>query len=246
MVLRWVLAALLTGALGTAGLRAAEAPFTPAQRDEVVAILRDALTRDPTILRDALAAMQADDTRRAESATREMLARVRDHLVTPADPVAGNPLATATVVVFFDTRCPYCRQLLPVLSELVRTDPAVRVVYKDLPILGPSSVLESRALLSAQVQGGYFRLLPVLMANTAPANRDTLRADGDRAGLDGGLVVRDMDDPKVAKRLDANAALARELNLEGTPAIVVGDRLVPGAMEIGDLRKLVAEVRAGR
>ena len=86
----------------------------------------------------------------------------------------------------------------------------------------------------------------MLMSNTAPANRDTLRADADRAGLDGGLVVRNMDDPVLKTRLDANMALARELNLEGTPLIVVGDHLVPGAMDIGDLRRLLADARAGR
>ena len=244
MGLRWLITAALVFAANS--VRADEPVFTPAQRGEIVTILRDALVRDPSILRDATAAVQADDQRRQEAAGRAAVARVRDRLVIPADAVAGNPLGTTTLVVFYDTRCPYCRQLLPTLAELVRTDPDVRVVYKDLPILGPSSVLESRALMSAQGQGGYFKLQQVLMANTAPANRDTLRADADRAGLDGGLVVRNMDDPVVKTRLDANMALARELNLEGTPLIVVGDHLVPGAMDIGDLRRLLADVRTGR
>ena len=244
MRMRWLLMA--TALVAASSARADEPAFTPAQRSEIVAILHDALVRDPSILRDAMATVQADDQRQQEAAGRAAVARVRDRLVTPADPVAGNPLAATTLVVFYDTRCPYCRQLLPTLAELTRTDPDVRVVFKDLPILGPSSVLESRALMSAQGQGGYFKLQPVLMGNTAPANRDTLRADADRAGLDGGLVVRNMDDPALKVRLDANMALARELNLEGTPMIVAGDHLIPGAMDIGDLRRLLADVRAGK
>ena len=244
IVLRWLLAVVL--ALGPAAAFADDAGFTPAQRSEIVAVLRDALKRDPSILREATAALQADDQRQQELASHAAVARVRDRLISPADPVAGNPFGTATLVVFYDTRCPYCRQLLPHLDELIRTDPGVRVVYKDLPILGPSSVLEARALMSAQAQGGYFTLLPALMGNTAPANRDTLRADADRVGLDGGLVVRNMDDPAIKKRLDATLALAQELHLEGTPAIVAGDHLVPGAMDIGDLRQLVADLRAGK
>ena len=247
MLIRWLLAAMLAWTTAQSGAVAADSPaFTPAQRNAIVTILREALQRDPSILRDATTALQADDARRQAEATRALIAGVRDRLVTPADPVAGNPFATTTLVVFFDTRCPYCRQLMPTLADLVRADPGVRVIYKDLPILGPSSVLESRALLSAQGQGGYFKLLPVLMSNTTPANRDTLRADADRVGLDGGQVVRNMDDPAIKARLDANMALARELNLEGTPAIIAGDHLIPGAMESADLRQLVADVRAGK
>jgi len=224
---------------------AASQSLTAAQRTEVIGILREALRTDPSILREALLAIQADDTRREETATRDTIARLAGSLVDPADPVAGNPLGNVTIVEFYDTRCPYCRRMLPTHAELLRVDPNVRIVFKDLPILGPASQLESRALLAAQRQGGYFKLQQVVMHDTAPPTRDTLRAEADRLGLDGGRLVRDMDDPAIKARLDANIALAQQIGLQGTPALIIGKKLFAGLIELGDLQQAVATARIG-
>ncbi len=222
------------------------AALTQAQRAEVVAILRDALRGDPGILRDAIAALQADDDRRRDGAQADVLALLAGKLLDPADPVAGNPLATVTLVEFYDTRCPYCRRMMGVVDELLRTDPGVRVVFKDLPILGPASQLESRALLAAQRQGGYLRLRGAIMRAGGPPTRDTLQAEAERQGLDGAMLLRDMDDPAIKARLDANVALAQQIGLQGTPALVIGNRLIPGAVDLVELRAAIAEARAVR
>jgi len=235
-------------ALSTAGplagpVLAADPPaLTPAQRADVVAILRDTLRTDPGILRDALAALQADDDRRHDTAQADVLQLLAD----PADPVAGNPAAAVTLVEFYDTRCPYCRRMMGVTEELLRTDPGVRIVFKDLPILGPASQLESRALLAAQRQGGYLRLQAAVMRTSAPSTRASLQAEAERQGLDSAALLRDMDDPAIKARLDANIALAQQIGLQGTPAMVIGTRLIPGAVALDDLRAAVAEARAGR
>lgn len=228
------------------GRPAAAQPFTPAQRAEVAAVLRDALRSDPSLLRDAIRAMQADDARQQAQATRDMLALLEPQLATDADPVAGNPQGDVTVVEFYDTRCPYCRQMMGTTSELLRRDAGVRVVWKDLPILGANSLLEARALLAAQRQGGYAPMQASVMRGGPPPTRDSLRAEADRLGLDGARLLRDMDDPAVKARLDANIALAQQLGIQGTPALVVGRRLLAGAVDIGDLQAAVTEARAGR
>lgn len=220
--------------------------LTPAQRAEVVGILRDALRADPSLLRDALAALQADDDRRRDGAQSDVLMLLAGKLVDPADPIAGNPLAAVTLVEFYDTRCPYCRRLMATTDELLRTDPGVRIVFKDLPILGAASRLESVALLAAQRQGGYLRLQAAVMRAGIPPTRDTLREEAERQGLDGAALLRDMDDPALKARLDANVALAQQIGLQGTPALVIGTRLIPGAVDLADLRAAVADARAGR
>ena len=217
--------------------------LTPAQRSEVIGVLREALRTDPSILREALLALQADDARREEMATQNTLARLSGSLVDPADPVLGNPMANVTVVEFYDTRCPYCRRMLPTHAALLQADPNVRIVFKDLPILGPASQLESRALLAAQRQGGYFKMQDAVMRDSAPPTRDTLRAMAERLGLDGGRLLRDMDDPAIKARLDANIALAQQIGLQGTPALIVGKKLFAGLIELGDLRQAVAAAR---
>lgn len=221
-------------------------PFTPGQRQEVVSILRDALRSDPSLLRDAIRAMQADDARQQDQLMRDTLTLLQPQLVSPADPVAGNPQGDVTVVEFYDTRCPYCRRMMGTTADLVRLDSGVRVVWKDLPILGPNSQLEARALLAAQRQGGYEKLQASIMRGGPAPTRDTLKAEADRLGLNGAQVLRDMDDPAVQARLDANIALAQQLGIQGTPALVVGQKLLAGAVDLADLRAAVADARAGR
>ena len=242
-----LLPALLLATSIAGPVLAADAPaLTPAQRAEVVAILRETLRTDPGILRDALAALQADEDRQHDTAQADVLRLLAGKLVAPADPTAGNPAATVTLVEFYDTRCPYCRRMMGATEELLRTDPGVRIVFKDLPILGPASQLESRALLAAQRQGGYLRLQAAVMRTSAPSTSDSLRAEAERQGLDGAALLRDMDDPAIKARLDANIALAQQIGIQGTPAMVIGAHLIPGAVSLDDLRAAVAEARTGR
>ncbi len=241
--MRRALPLALFAALLLPGLPALADSFTPAQREEIVRVVRDALRSDPTILREALTALQADDAGRQEKATSDTLARIGPSLVDPSDPVAGNPFGDVTLIEFYDTRCPYCRRMLPVMADFLRAEPNVRVVMKDLPILGPTSQLESRALLAAQRQGGYFKLQEVLMHSGAPSTRDTIRAAADQIGLDGGRIVRDMDDPAIKSRLETNIALAQQIGVQGTPALIIGHRMLAGAAELAELQQAVADAR---
>ena len=151
-----------------------------------------------------------------------------------------------SVVEFFDVRCGYCRKLQPAMAELLRSDPNVRLVLKDLPILGPASVLGSKALIAAQSQGGYAKLRDLLMTQAAPPTVESIRADAQRLGLDADRLLREMDSPAVAKRIEANLALAARLGIQGTPAMVVGDVLIPGAVDVAELQQSVQQARATR
>lgn len=223
--------------------RAAE--FTPAQRAEIVRIVREALKQDPSILRDAVVALQADEGERSQQASREAIAHARGELVTPADPVAGDPQGDVTIVEFFDTRCPYCRKLEPVMDSFLAKDHRVRLVYKDLPILGPASVLGTKALLAAEKQGAYVKMREAVMKLPPDTTLPAIEASARALGLDWPRLARDMDDPAVQARIDANIKLAHDLGIQGTPALVIGSDLVPGALELPELQKAVADARHG-
>jgi protein-disulfide isomerase len=243
-----LLAAALLALLLTAGAqRSAQGQgtgFTPPQRQEIVGILREALREDPTILRDALAAMEMAEQRDREGQARSGIARNRAALVgNPADPVRGNPAGAITVVEFFDARCPYCKRMVPALNELVRRNRDVRLVSKDLPILGPNSVLASRALLASQRQGKYAEYHDALLTTREDLTEPVLKREAEKLGLNWARLRTDMDLPEIRQRLDANLALAREIGIEGTPAFVVGDRLAPGALDLAALEQLVAAAR---
>ena len=116
--------------------------FNEAQRAEIVGILRDALRSDPSILREALEGLEAADRREREGLGRAAITANAEALFRdPADPAIGNPRGAVTVVEFFDPRCAYCKRMRPVVEELLRRQRDVRWVLKDLPILGPGSVL---------------------------------------------------------------------------------------------------------
>jgi protein-disulfide isomerase len=227
-------------------MTASAAEFTPAQRAEIVQILRDALKRDPSILRDAVTALQAEDGERQQAASQAAIAAARDKLIDPADPVAGNPKGDVTIVEFFDTRCPYCRKLEPSMAELLAKDHGVRLIYKDLPILGPASLLGSKALLAAQKQGGYEKLRDAVMALPPDTTRPMIQVAAQKLGLDWKRLEHDMDDPAVAARIQGNLKLAHDLGIEGTPAMVIGTTLIPGAMDAAELRKAVATERGAK
>jgi len=218
--------------------------FTPEQRQEIIGILREALKTDPSILREALETLRDSQTRDRQEAQRNAIAAHAEALFRdPADPVRGNPEGRITLVEFFDARCGYCKQLHPTLTELMRWAPDLRVVLKDLPILGPNSVLASRALLAAQRQGKYAPLHDALLRLREEPTEPVLKREAERLGLDWARLRRDMDDPAIARRLEANIRLAQALSIEGTPALVIGDSLVPGAVDLATLERLVAEQR---
>jgi protein-disulfide isomerase len=249
--LRPMAAALALIAALSAGAARADSPlpFTPAQRNAIIAIMRDALVRDPTILRDAIQAMQTAAAREAEAASRKAITAAGPSLVSPADPIEGNPRGDVTVVEFFDTRCPYCRKLNPTVAALLASDHGVRLVLKDLPILGPPSVVGSRALLAAmrqrdQIPDAYDRLRAAIMAPGMVETTEAIVLAAQRMGLDPNRLRQDMSDPAIQQQLDANVALAQSLHVDGTPGLVIGSRLIPGAVDLSELRQAVADARA--
>lgn len=232
-------------AQGPAPAPPAATGFTPDQRAEILGILRQALREDPTILREALAGLEAADQRDRAEAQRAAIAQHAEALFGDAtDPSKGNPRGNLTIVEFFDARCGYCKQLHPAMEALLRRDPNIRVVLKDLPVLGPGSVLASRALLAAQRQGRYPALYDALMVLRGEPTEAVLRQQAERVGLDWSRLRRDMEDPAVQARIDRNLRLAQGLGIEGTPALIIGQTLVPGAIELPALERLVAEARA--
>ena len=122
------------------------------------------------------------------------------------------------------------------MAELLARDHGVRLVYKDLPILGPASVLGSKALLAAQKQGGYEKLRAAIMAAPPQTTEAIIQEAAQRLGLDWKRLRHDMDDPAIQARI----------GIEGTPALVIGGDLIPGAVDLADLRKAVTTARGAQ
>jgi protein-disulfide isomerase len=241
------LAPLLLMGFLAAGCSESEAPkAAKLPKEEVEKLLRDYILHNPEVIlksvRDHQAKQQANKTARAK----KQLEDKQDELTrSPGSPVAGNPGGDVTVVEFFDYRCGYCRKSFPALLELERTDPKVRIVFKEFPILGPQSLFAARAALAARAQGKYFALHKAMMSGRVPISEKGIMAAVKSLGIDADKLKKDMDAPAVAAELRQNNQLAAALGVRGTPAFIVGKQLSPGAATIARLRQLVRQARSG-
>ncbi len=239
---RLLLAACLFATLSPA--RAQNAAFTPDQRAQIIQIIRDALKADPSILRDAVTSLQADDAARDAADSKSRIAAAHAELFAkPGDPVAGNPQGDVTIVEFYDPRCPYCRRMVPTIDSLLRQDHGLRLVYKDIPVLGPASTTEARAILAAQNQGAYLKMQAALMSNAAEPSDSMIHDTAKGLGLDPTKLKSDMGSAAITGKLQQNLALAHTLKVEGTPVFIVGDQMIPGAVDEANLKTLIAAAR---
>lgn len=240
--------AVATAAPG-AGHAADSSSFTPAQRQEIVEIMRNALKTDPTILSDAITALRNNASAAQQNAARNALESHRADLLTPAasDAILGNATGHTTVVEFYDPRCPYCRKVLPDLDRLTKEDRDLRIVEKVIPVLGHNSLIASQAMVAAFVQGGqaaYFRMQAAIMNDSVTTTTDRMRTLATQSGLNAATLASDMNSPKVTGILQANMELARAIGLDGTPTFVFNARqIIPGAVSYDELKKAIAQSR---
>jgi protein-disulfide isomerase len=246
---RCVILALLGGLVAAAPIGAAQAAQTaaqtgPTQSQNIDAIIHDYLMNHPDVLIAALKAAEDKLNRDNDAkATQAVVQNRREIFDDPMTPVGGDPHGNATIVEFFDYRCPYCKQVQPSLEALLKQDPKLRIVYKEFPILGPVSITAAHAALAAQKQGKYDAFHDAMMAARGNITDDTVYKVAASVGLDVGRMTRDMVSPEVARQLKANMALADQLEVHGTPAFVVGDKVVPGAIDLASLKTMIADSR---
>lgn len=245
---KFAIAALITLAAAFAGpATAAAQSFSPAQKQEIDRMIHDYLQQHPQAVMDALKAaqQQADDAKAA--AAKKVIAAKRDELLhDPNSAVAGNPNGDVTLVEFFDYRCPYCKAIEPSLEALIKEDGKLRVVYKEFPILGPTSVVASRAAIAARQQGKYTEFQDRMMALKGNIDADAVMKVAEDSGLDVSKLKHDMTAASVGQIIQRNYALADALGIDATPALVIGDQLTMGAVDIDGLRQLIADARKNK
>jgi protein-disulfide isomerase len=206
--------------------------------------IHDYLMSHPDVVLDALKAGQAQaDAKAADQSRRTIVTKQKELLDDPDDLVQGNPKGDVTLVEFFDYRCPYCKEVEPSLDALLKEDGKLRIVYKEFPILGEASVYATHVALAAKKQGKYAEFHRAMMATKGDINDATVLNVAQSVGLDIAKIKTDMSAPANDKLIDKNYALADALNIQGTPAIIIGDTLIPGATDLDALRKDIAASR---
>ncbi|QND69623.1 DsbA family protein (plasmid) [Mesorhizobium loti] len=188
---------------------------------------------------------QLEDRRQLTAELKMLIAARRDALFNdPAAPTAGNPEGDVALVTFFDYNCPPCRNAALNIQQAIKDDWSLKLVFKEFPILGPASKFAAVAALASHKQGKYEAFHRALMGFHDLVNeRSTLTIAAD-VGLDVEQLKRDMEDPAIADAIARNGALAGDLYITGTPALVVGDEVIPGMVDVATLQRSIANARA--
>jgi protein-disulfide isomerase len=198
----------------------------------------------PDILVRAAAKLQEKQDAQAKADTKTVLASVKQDLLNdPAAPVLGNPQGDVTVVEFFDYKCPYCKRVADDVTRLIVDDPKVRVVFKEFPILGPDSQIAALGGLAANRQGKYAAFHKAAMGHRGTFSEDVVLDIAKSVGLDMTRFQADLKDTGFLDEIKKNQELAEKLSIDGTPAFIIGQEKVPGAIGYDDMKKLVDEAR---
>ena len=242
---------LVTGALaallvfGAAPTRAAS--FSPDQRSEIERIVRDYLMENPEILQEVFEALEKKRQEAQSASQKQALAEHREKILnSPRHVVLGNPQGDVTLVEFFDYNCGYCRKALQDMTDLMRSDPKLRIVLKEFPVLGPSSMEAAKVSVAVKKQGPekYLAFHQKMLTDRGESNEQKALEVAKSVGVDVARLKKDLADPEVQATIEESHRLAEALGLTGTPSYVIGDEIIPGAVGAATLKEKVAAARA--
>ncbi len=220
--------------------------FSADQKAEIQALIKEYLLQKPEILRDAMAVLE---TREAAAVAKEREKVVNDSgtkLFSPASQaVVGAPSGKITLVEFFDYNCGYCKRALSDLVRLVKENPDLRIVLRDLPILSPDSREAAKVANAAsrQFKGDKFWEFHQKLLGSRHAGKAEALGAAKELGADMERLEKDADDRSIVAGIEESEKLARALQISGTPTFVIGEDVVIGAVGYGDLQAKVANMK---
>ena len=221
------------------------AEFDNSQRQEIETIVRDYLLNNPEILQEMSQILEQRQRQTEDKQRKDGLAKYANQIFRDkSDYVAGNPKGNVTMVEFFDYNCPWCKKDFPDVMALIEEDKELKVVLKEFPILGPDSEYAAKAAIAAGKQGKYLQMHTALYQHEGKVTEAIVDEIAAAQGLNMDQLKKDMEDPKTAEIITRNRDLAQSLAINGTPAFVIDDKLVPGYLPKDELANMIKEVRA--
>ena len=212
------------------------APAGTKDRAAIEKIVHDYILANPEILPKAM-----DNLRKRETA--RQLAGIADGLKAPfPGAVLGNPSGKVTLVEFSDFACGFCRQSEADVAALIKANPDLRVVVRQLPILSPASIDAAKMGLAAARQGRYPAFHHAMYAGARP-DAASIEAAARVAGLDMVRARQDAADPRIEAEIERNLGFARQLGFEGTPSWVIGEEVHAGAVGQAVLAEAIDKAR---
>src|SRR5712692_7989971 len=250
--LRPLAAALFAVALALPTAAPARAQsFTNDQRGEIERIIREYLLAHPELLQEVMNELEKRQT--AADAEKHRTA-VKEHAATifnsPRQVTLGNSQGDVTVVEFFDYNCGYCKRAMTDMLDLMKSDPKLKVVLKEFPVLSQGSVEAAQVAVAVRMQdpGGkkYLDFHQKLLGGRGAADKARAMAAAKEAGLDTARIEKDLASPEVRATIEENFKLAEAMGMNGTPSYVIGKQVVIGAVGLDNLREKIGVARCGK
>jgi protein-disulfide isomerase len=237
-------ALLAAGGTMPAGLATTPAPTASGDKAVLGKAIRAYLMANPEVLVEAMQELERKQDNQRDTVAQKAIQENRAALMSdPESPIVGNPNGDVTIVEFSDYQCPYCKRAHAAVKSVLAADSKVKLVFKDLPILGEPSRIAAVAALAARAQNKHLAFHNALMEFNGKLDRDRIMEIAASVGLDVARLQKDMEDPKLKEIIDRNMALASALGVRGTPAFVIGDQFVPGAVDADTLKRMIGDVR---
>jgi len=215
-------------------------------RGDVETIVREYLIDNPDVIREALEELERREVEAANRARTEQLDQISEVLLNSTRQVElGNPDGDVTMVEFFDYNCGYCKRAMADMLKLMEQDPELRVVLKEFPVLGQGSVEAAQVAVAVShvAPDAYLDFHKALMNTRGQANLASALAAAKDAGLDVAKVEAAIGEPEVNATIEEVYMLARRLGLNGTPAYVIGDEVLMGAVGFDRLKTQIDATR---
>ncbi len=252
MNFRILLIAAIGACIGVAGLETFNrySGGGCANRGEIQQIIRDYIVAHPEVLQESMAEFEKRQTLADAEKASEAVKRNANALFNSSrHVVVGDKHGGVTLVEFFDYNCPYCKQAQNDLNALMKSDPKLRVVYKEFPVLGPNSVEAAQVAVAVRMQDPsgekYAAFRQSLLGGRGQADKAKALAVARDVGVDFNRLETDLASDEVKATLDESFKLAEQLGLNGTPSYVVGSDVVVGAVGLPTLRDKVRIARCG-
>lgn len=211
--------------------------------------VRAYLLDQPEVLLEAMQVLESREAAARAAADTQLLSINADAIFDGDDWVGGNPDGDVTLVEFIDYRCGYCKHARPEVAQLVEEDGNIRLIRKELPIMGAASERTARFAIATRSLAGddaYADVSEALMAlRLDVAITDTLLAQlAGTYGLDVDAITTEMDSDATDDAIRDSRLLAMRLQIQGTPAFILEDQMLRGYLPLEDMQALVAQVRA--
>ena len=205
-------------------------------KDKIETIIKDFLIKNPDFIKSTL-----DDYKISlENKKKQNAIKLLKNIENPG---IFQKQADITIYEFFDYNCGYCKSVVKTIMNILSEDKKINFVFVEFPILSQQSYIAAKAALASKKQDLYDNFHLSLMKIKGKVDEEKVFSTAKKIGLDINKLKIDMNNPEIEQQLMKNREIAKLLNLNGTPAFIIGDIIYPGALDLNNLKNIIKQFR---